>query len=460
MKYMPTPAFRQEREKRGWSRNYVAEQVEVDVITVGRWERGERMPHPHHRQKLCALFEMNAQDLGLLSQSPQDGEKVTITLEQPLPELETVSIDEHASQQISTINTQVIEAPSRAFFDRRKLLLAGLGGFALVATVGGGIFFTSRPSRPLVSSIPIPMPMSKRYHHLLDPNADNFVNYIAWSPDNSTIAVATGSNIIPIWNIAKETLILYYPTLNGWVNDIAWSKTNVIAAVTADRHSGSLQLWKYPDRKPIFTLQRPYGLHSVSWSPDNKYLAFSGRFPAVEVWDPFASQVVSRYTYPDLGLMGIRRVKWSASGRFLACATDDGTAHVWEALTGKPIMIYRGHKSRLIDLSWSPDERYIVSCGTDKTCQVWEAVSGRTILTYRGHSEEVEGVAWSPYGNYIASGSNDHTAHVWEALTGKLITKYEGRYSSVEAVRWSVDGTILAIGTAKEGVELWQSPSK
>jgi ribosome-binding protein aMBF1 (putative translation factor) len=72
MKYTPTLALRQERERRGWSRNYVAEQVEVDVITVGRWERGERMPHPHHRQKLCTLFEMNAQELGLLSMPLQD----------------------------------------------------------------------------------------------------------------------------------------------------------------------------------------------------------------------------------------------------------------------------------------------------------------------------------------------------------------------------------------------------
>src|SRR5579864_8114814 len=71
MKQASIVPLRQERERRGWSRNYVAEQVEVDVITVGRWERGERMPHPHHRQKLCMLFEMNAQDLGLVSMSPQ-----------------------------------------------------------------------------------------------------------------------------------------------------------------------------------------------------------------------------------------------------------------------------------------------------------------------------------------------------------------------------------------------------
>jgi transcriptional regulator with XRE-family HTH domain/DNA polymerase III delta prime subunit len=68
MKPIQSNQLRQEREMRGWSRAYIAEQVGVDVASVGRWERGERLPHPHHRQKLCALFEKSALDLGFLSE--------------------------------------------------------------------------------------------------------------------------------------------------------------------------------------------------------------------------------------------------------------------------------------------------------------------------------------------------------------------------------------------------------
>jgi transcriptional regulator with XRE-family HTH domain/DNA polymerase III delta prime subunit len=66
MKQGRSVRLRQERELRGWSRSYIAEQVEVDLGTVGRWERGERLPHPHYRQKLCDLFGKSAQELGLL----------------------------------------------------------------------------------------------------------------------------------------------------------------------------------------------------------------------------------------------------------------------------------------------------------------------------------------------------------------------------------------------------------
>ena len=58
--------LRQERQRRGWTREYVAEQIGIaDVKTIGRWERGVAFPRAYFLQKLCALFGMLAQDLGL-----------------------------------------------------------------------------------------------------------------------------------------------------------------------------------------------------------------------------------------------------------------------------------------------------------------------------------------------------------------------------------------------------------
>jgi WD40 repeat protein/transcriptional regulator with XRE-family HTH domain len=453
--------IRQERERRGWSRSYVAEQIEVDVITVGRWERGERMPHPQYRQKLCALFEMNAQDLGLFSEFPQESNDATAVVAlSPEPDKEIPA--DGLSGGSETSGDRAIgadppqEIPSR-FSSHRRRFLIGLGGLGIAALTGGGLLLAARSLHAPVP-MPVKVPLSKRSHHFLDANSSNWVNHLAWSPDGSEVAVASGSNVISIWNIEKEAIVFYYPTLNEWVNDVSWSKANWIAATTADHHEGSLQIWKFPEKEPVFILPRPYSLRSVSWSPNGQYLALSGRIPVVEVWDPFTSRLVSQYFDSTLGLMGITRVKWSPSGKFLACAADDNTAHVWEALTGTPRTIYRGHQNTVQDLDWSPDEQHIVSASADKTSRVWEASSGRTLYTYRGHAGVVEGVDWSPRGKYIATASSDFTAHVWEPFTGKLAAIYGGHSSIVETVLWTTDGTALAIGTDKEGVEIWQAP--
>ena len=68
----PHEQLRQERQRRGWSRAYIAEQIGVaDPKTIGRWERGSAFPSAYFLQKLCALFGMPAEELGLWQRETQ-----------------------------------------------------------------------------------------------------------------------------------------------------------------------------------------------------------------------------------------------------------------------------------------------------------------------------------------------------------------------------------------------------
>lgn len=69
----PNERLRRERQRRGWSREYVAEQIGIaDPKTIGRWERGVAFPSSHFLQRLCTLFGMLAQDLGLFPAAHDD----------------------------------------------------------------------------------------------------------------------------------------------------------------------------------------------------------------------------------------------------------------------------------------------------------------------------------------------------------------------------------------------------
>ncbi|MFL5691574.1 MAG: NB-ARC domain-containing protein, partial [Ktedonobacteraceae bacterium] len=69
---VPNQRLRAQRELRGWSQKYVAEQIGADHYYLSRWERGTAMPSPHYRQKLCVLFGQNARELGLQPKSSRD----------------------------------------------------------------------------------------------------------------------------------------------------------------------------------------------------------------------------------------------------------------------------------------------------------------------------------------------------------------------------------------------------
>jgi len=63
----PVHPLRRERTLRGWSQQHVADAIDApDASYVSRWERGVVSPSPYYQERLCRLFERNAEELGLL----------------------------------------------------------------------------------------------------------------------------------------------------------------------------------------------------------------------------------------------------------------------------------------------------------------------------------------------------------------------------------------------------------
>src|SRR6185437_4612117 len=84
MKYIakvgPNERLKWEREIRGWSQKYVAEQIDApSVHYISRWERGLITPGSFYREKLCRLFEKDARELGLLQLTEETDEETTST---------------------------------------------------------------------------------------------------------------------------------------------------------------------------------------------------------------------------------------------------------------------------------------------------------------------------------------------------------------------------------------------
>src|SRR5436305_11289549 len=73
--------LRYQRRLRGWTLDDVAERVHrlamggpelgVDAHMVGRWERGVRRPAPRYVALLCRLFELPADELGLVEEAAE-----------------------------------------------------------------------------------------------------------------------------------------------------------------------------------------------------------------------------------------------------------------------------------------------------------------------------------------------------------------------------------------------------
>jgi tetratricopeptide (TPR) repeat protein/transcriptional regulator with XRE-family HTH domain len=63
---LPNHLLRQARDRKGWSQRQLAEYLDTNTFTVGRWELGLAFPSPHFRQKLSELFACTVEELGLI----------------------------------------------------------------------------------------------------------------------------------------------------------------------------------------------------------------------------------------------------------------------------------------------------------------------------------------------------------------------------------------------------------
>jgi transcriptional regulator with XRE-family HTH domain len=86
--------LRQQRILRNWRQQDLADLLGVAPITVLRWESGSHQPGAYYRIKLCKLFGMSAQDLGLV--------------EEPSPPPSPQGKAPAAEQQSSALSDQVV----------------------------------------------------------------------------------------------------------------------------------------------------------------------------------------------------------------------------------------------------------------------------------------------------------------------------------------------------------------
>jgi len=124
-------------------------------------------------------------------------------------------------------------------------------------------------------------------------------------------------------------------------------------------------------------------------------------------------------------LSDVMSVAYSPDGQRIVTGSHDHTAKVWEAASGRELLVLTGHSDWINSVTVSPDGQRIATVSDDGTAKLWEAASGRELLTLRGHRDGVFAVAFSPNGRRIVTGSDDNTAKVWEAARTEQVAAWQ-----------------------------------
>ena len=154
----------------------------------------------------------------------------------------------------------------------------------------------------------------------------------------------------------------------------------------------------------------------------------------------------------------VRTVAFSPDGLTVVTGSDDKTARLWDANTGKPKCDPLKHDGKVLSVAFSPDGLTVVTGSDDKTARLWDANTGKPKCDPLKHDGKVLSVAFSPDKRTVVTGSDDNTARLWDAKTGQPKKgeplKHDDEYAVV-SVAFSPDSRTVVTGSDDNTARLW-----
>jgi WD40 repeat protein len=225
--------------------------------------------------------------------------------------------------------------------------------------------------------------------------------------------------------------------------------------------TGFIKVYDATSGGELFSITGHKGpVRSVTYSPDGQRLASGSDDGTAKLWDARSGKLLRTIAGRDSSITAISAVAFSPDGRRLAGAfPEDATVRIWDTTTGRQLFELQGHTANVTRLAFSPDGQRLATASEDHKVKVWQADTGQQLITLAGHVAGVAGVAFSPDGGRLVSAGYDNMVRVWDSASGLLCFTLAGHVAGVMDVAFSPDGQRLATASLDGTIKFWSAKS-
>jgi WD40 repeat protein len=222
-------------------------------------------------------------------------------------------------------------------------------------------------------------------------------------------------------------------------------------------------VWDVQAGKQSAVLEHDGVVWSAVFNPDGRRIVTASDDKTARVWDAETGRQIAVLTGHTASVRsavfspdGMRVVSTQMARRSDIITSDDSAALLWNALSGEVIRRFEGHEAQLYDATFSPDGKRIVTASADNTARIWDVATGTTIAVLKGHSGSVLSAAFSPHADRIATASADNTARIWGVATGSTIAVLKGHSGPVSSAVFGPDGERILTASDDGTARIWR----
>jgi WD40 repeat protein len=305
---------------------------------------------------------------------------------------------------------------------------------------------------------------------------------LAWHPFRFNLMACAGENVIFLWDTSTCQCLEYFRSSSREVKCVRWSPSG--NEIVSSAEDGCVSIWKIPAceiGKQVMFCCHSDEVTSVVWNPtysNGHVLASVSRDGSFVLWDVDAAEPICFLEEKEgtdaESVVKLELVSWSRDSSRLASSGEDCLIRIWDAREGSVLMTLRGHRKKIMDMTWGSCVSTLVSVSLDGTARVWNVLTGDEVATLL-QSPEIDlglSLAWSLAGDQLAVGCrSQYSAYVHIFETRKdcphehcLYTSFvethrlhmAGDTVSPDSLAWSPDASRLAAAYLNE-VLVWDS---
>lgn len=291
----------------------------------------------------------------------------------------------------------------------------------------------------------------------------------AFSPDGLSVAAGNGhERSVRIWRIENRQLIRSLDN-QFWPDEVVFSPdgSKILAASWGTiTWTMASRLWDVPSGTLIASLLgHTSDIHGGTFSHDGRYIATVSLDGTARLWDGISGNMRRALGQETGGLKlsafqaadGDQKMNcaFSPDDRLLATAAKENAVRIWDVESGTEFATIRGHRGPVTHLAFRPDGSGLLTASYDGTVRLWD-IDGVLATTLR-HQHRPAFAVFSPDGKRVMTG--DTIARIWDVASSRETTRLETDGDAVEYGTFSPDGRVVATASSYGRITLWDAES-